>query len=116
MPSKIKSKLLIITVLSATLAILSVIAPMTAALYSVIFMGVSLFLSIFAQNNAKRQVELQYKVSDFMTLTILVVVGIAVSITNIAVGDLSPAPTYMLAGISGIITLRAITLLFGEYK
>ncbi len=116
MPSKIKSKLLIITVLSATLAILSVIAPMTAALYSVIFMGVSLFLSIFAWNNAKGQVELQYKVSDFMTLAVLIVVGMAISITNIAVGDINPTLTYMLAGISGIITLRAITLLFGEYK
>lgn len=116
MPSKIKSKLLIITVLCATLAILSVIAPMTAALYSVIFMGISLFLAIFAWNGAKGIVELQYKVSDFMTLAVLTVVGITVSVSNIALGDINSNLTYILTGISAITALRAITLLFGEYK
>ena len=59
MPSRIKSKLLIVTVLSATLAVLAVIAPVTAAVYSVIFMGISLFLAVFAWGNAKKNKDLQ---------------------------------------------------------
>lgn len=114
MPSRIKSKLLIVTVLSATLAVLAVIAPMTAAMYSVIFMGVSLFLAVFAWGNAKKNKELQYKISKFMTLNVLVVVGMFVSMSNIALGDVNTMLHYMLAGISGIIAVYAMALLFSE--
>ena len=94
MPSRIKSKLLIVTVLSATLAVLAVIAPMTAAIYSVIFMGVSLFLAVFAWGNAKKNKDLQYKISKFMTLNVLVVVGMFVSMSNIALGDVNTMLRY----------------------
>lgn len=114
MPSRIKSKLLIVTVLSATLAVLAVIAPMTAAMYSVIFMGVSLFLAVFAWGNAKKNKDLQYKISKFMTLNVLVVVGMFVSMSNIALGDVNTMLRYMLAGISGIIAVYAMALLFSE--
>lgn len=112
MPSKIKSKLLIITVLSATLAILAVIAPMTAAMYSVIFMGVSLSLAVFAWINARDYMELQHKVSKFLTLAILAAVGIPVSLTTVAIGDVNTVINYIMAGISGIVALYAMTLLF----
>ena len=114
MPSRIKSKLLIVTVLSATQAVLAVIAPMTAAIYSVIFMGVSLFLAVFAWGNAKKNKDLQYKISKFMTLNVLVVVGMFVSMSNIALGDVNTMLRYMLAGISGIIAVYAMALLFSE--
>ena len=114
MPSRIKSKLLIVTVLSATLAVLAVIAPVTAAVYSVIFMGLSLFLAVFAWGNAKKNKDLQYKVSKFMTLNVLIVVGVFISMSNIALGEVNTMLTYLLAGISGIIAVYAMGLLFSE--
>ena len=114
MPSRIKSKLLIVTVLSATLAVLAVIAPVTAAVYSVIFMGISLFLAVFAWGNAKKNKDLQYKISKFMTLNVLVVVGMFVSMSNIALGETNTLLTYLLAGISSVIAVYAIGLLFSE--
>ena len=114
MPSRIKSKLLIVTVFSATLAVLAVIAPVTAAVYSVIFMGISLFLAVFAWGIAKKNKDLQYKISKFMTLNVLVVVGMFVSMSNIALGETNTLLTYLLAGISGVIAVYAIGLLFSE--
>ena len=114
MPSRIKSKLLIVTVLSATLAVLAVIAPVTAAVYSVIFKGISLFLAVFAWGNAKKNKDLQYKISKFMTLNVLVVVGMFVSMSNIALGETNTLLTFLLAGISGVIAVYAIGLHFSE--
>ena len=76
MPSKIKSKLLIVTVFCATLAILFLIAPATAEMYSLILLGVSLLMATLAGFNARETVELQYKVSSFITLAVFIFVGI----------------------------------------
>ena len=59
MPSKIKGKLLLITVFCITLAVLSVIAPATAAMYGIVLMGLSMFLAILAWFNARSEVKLQ---------------------------------------------------------
>ena len=75
MPSKIKSKLLIVTVFCATLAILFLIAPATAEIYSLILLGVSLLMATLAGFNARETVELQYKVSSFITLAVFIFVG-----------------------------------------
>ena len=75
MPSKIKSKLLIVTVFCATLAILFLIAPATAEMYSLILLGVSLLMATLAGFNARETVELQYKVSSFITLAVFIFVG-----------------------------------------
>lgn len=112
MPSKIKSKLLIITVLTATQAVLFAIAPATAEMYSLIFLGISLFLSILAWNNARGEVVLQYKVSSFIGLSVFIFASIFAAIAHIAIGGMN----YVMVAVSGIVAVRCLALLFGEYK
>ena len=111
MPVKIKSKLLIITVLCATLTVLFVIAPYTAAVYAVVLLAVSMFLSVMAWTNAKGQVELQYKISDFMTLMLMVFISLAASLANVYGGG---SMQYIMAAACGLVTVRSITLLFAR--
>ena len=112
MPSKIKSKLLIITVFCITLAILFVIAPATAELYSLVFLGISLFMALLAWNNARKVVELQYKVSSFISLAVFIFVAIFGSVTHIAMGGMQ----YLVIASCGISAVHALRLLFSEYK
>lgn len=108
MPSKVKNKLLIITILCATLAVLFVIAPLTAALYSVIFLGLSLFLSILAWSNARNYRELQYKISSFMGLMVMIFIAMTAAIANIVAGGMQ----YIMVAACGIVAVRCITLAF----
>ena len=112
MPSKIKGKLLLITVFCATLAVLTVIAPTTAAMYAVVLLGLSLFLAILAWNNARLEVKLQYKVSDFITLGVLIFCNTFCSVVHLAIGGMH----YVVILLCIIIVVRAMSLLFSETK
>ena len=112
MPSKIKSKLLIVTIFCATLTILFLIAPATAEMYSLILLGVSLIMATLAGFNARETVKLQYKVSSFISLAVFVFLGIFASVMNMSVGGMG----LYVAIICGIATIRALALLMGEYK
>jgi len=108
MPSKIKSKLLIITVMCATLAILFVIAPATAELYSLILLGISLFCSLLAWSNARFEVSLQYKISRFISLMVFIFIAVFGSIAQIA--GLNMKLLVVFACV--IVVFRALSLLF----
>ena len=112
MPSKIKGKLLLITVFCITLAVLSVIAPTTAAIYGIVLLGLSMFLSILAWFNARSEVSLQYKVSDFITLGVLVFCATFCSVLHFAIGGMH----YVIILLCVIIAFRSMSLLFSETK
>ena len=108
MPSKIKSKLLIITVMCITLAILFVIAPATASLYSLVLLGISLFSSLLAWNNARLVVSLQYKISKFISLMVVIFIAIFGSVSHIAGLNMK----YLVITACVIAAFRAMSLLF----
>lgn len=110
MPSKINSKLLFITVLCATLAVLFVIAPATAEMYSLILLGLAQFRAIFAVGNARKVRRLQYMVSTFILLSALVFAAIFAAVTHIAVGGMQ----YIMVAICAVIVVFCIKLLFTE--
>ncbi len=112
MPSKIKSKLLLITVFSITLAVLTAIAPTTAAMYGILLLGLSLFLAILAWHNARGQVSLQYKVSDFITLGALIFCATFCSVIHLAIGGMQ----YIVILLCAVIAFRSMSLLFTEIK
>ena len=112
MPSKINGKLLLITVFSITLAVLTLIAPTTAAMYAIVLLGLSLFLSILAWHNARSVVSLQYKVSDFITLGALIFCATFCSVIHLAIGGMH----YIVILLCVIIAFRSMSLLFTETK
>lgn len=112
MPSKIKSKLLLITVFTATLAVLTVIAPTTAAMYAIVLLGLSLFLSILAWSNARGMVEMQYRVSEFITLGALIFCATFCSVIHLAIGGMH----YIVILLCAIIAIRSMSMLFTETK
>ena len=112
MPSKIKGKLLLITVFCITLAVLTVIAPVTAAMYGIVLLGLSLFLAILAWYNARGVVDLQYKVSSFITLGVLVFCATFCAVVHLAIGGMH----YIIIALCAVIALRSMSLLFSETK
>lgn len=112
MPSKIKGKLLLITVFCITLAVLTLIAPTTAAMYAIVLLGLSLFLATLAWNNARFEVKLQYKVSSFVTLGVLIFCDTFCSVIHLAIGGMQ----YIVMLLSVIIAIRCMSLLFTEIK
>ena len=69
-------------------------------------------MATLAGFNARETVELQYKVSSFITLAVFIFVGIFASVMNMSVGGMA----LYVAIICGIAAIRALTLLMGEYK
>ena len=71
-----------------------------------------MFLSILAWFNARSEVSLQYKVSDFITLGVLVFCATFCSVLHFAIGGMH----YVIILLCVIIAFRSMSLLFTEIK